>query len=1050
MSGKIILTHSSNWELLTDSALEEMQPAEDFNYSWIYLTKNYSRANHLGNKFLELNSGDAGVVPPIYSLERFFETIYEQLSVTEQFVSYTDQLFLIHHVLQQIPDRLKYFSLSAIPFSPSVISSLQSLINAFLMTSSTGSEKAEDPFGKELELIINEYQKRKQSLYLDEVDLLNLLVRNVNEEYLKRILPGVRKLLWEIDAPVYPLQLEAIETFGKSGWDIHFLLHYDDHPDFFKNMNNTYLQISEIADEVKKIEDPLKLTGALYRLNNQKPELNKDLTLTKYADRFSESEEIVKGIKKDLIDGGFSPHRIMVTAPNTSQYLSLLINAFTKHGIPFTVTQSLPLADLLPVQHLRLPLELLQENEELSTLKKLLRSPFYNYHSQLIGIPFEKILNSLRVQFDLSVICGQLQKSIEYDESIPSPRQDKHRTDDKKKLLEVLQHIEKDIEPLRDSFSADDFFDFFTAQFEKHNIVSRVLKWKENIPPKNIADILGAVRALINWLDVWRSMENKINRQNQFVALQSLELFRLVVSNAHFHTFEAQQYGVQIVPIQFVESIDADKLYILGLTDDKFPRPDLRIFGNPPERIAHLISHNQLYDDRRLFLKLIQMPEKEVHLSFPEREGESLNVPSTLMLELERLTGKGIFIPPPVEVYSKSDILERARIDRQRKDVEQGSLFSKEELTNFERQVNITALRSRLNQPFGIYEGDLSNEQTVTAYLSDLFETKELSASALEIYAKYPIQYFFRRVLYVEEPGQFEDWITPIEKGQMVHRTLYRFYSEFAEDQRSPDNLLKIAENEIGKFPFLPSILWNLQREAFLGSKAGDQKGLFPAFYDYESEQNKSSPLRPVYFEVPFGNITQRITSDLSSGSSQPFEIERDGERLKLRGIVDRVEMAEDGGIVIVDYKTGNAAPFKDIYEGKSFQLPFYLLAITALLKSKDAPVYPLAGCYYKIKDEAAIEKEILFTDKRGPGLDSKNTFPTSALGDGLTEMTLDDFLERSISHAIGYSQGIRKGKFHHHSDLKVCEMGGQTCPFEPLCRVNRSKLKRLQNLEAN
>jgi ATP-dependent helicase/nuclease subunit B len=1043
MNGKIILTHSSNWKLLTHSALKEIQPAEAFCYNRIYLAKNHIRANHLQNKFMEFHSEDIGVIPPIYSWGRFLEKIYEQTGNEKYLLGPTEQLFLVHYILLQLDDQVENFSLSGTPFSAPIVRSLLSVINALLMIKPfeiPSSQKTDDPFGKELELILNEYNRHKENIFLDEADLLNLLIDNLDEDYLKRIFPNVRKLFWEIDAPIYPLHLAVVEKMCTCGWDIHFLLHYADHPDSFKNMTSTYSQLREVTNEVKKIDDPIDLTRAMYRLHSDKLELNVDFSLTKYSDRVTESEEIVKRIKKDLVDGDLRAHRIIVTAPATSQYLSLLINALTKHGVPFTATRFPLLADLLPIQHLQLPLELLHENGELSTLKKLLKSPFYNYHDQLAGIRTEAILNSLRVQYDLDIICGQLGKSIEYDEKSFSARRTEFPINHKKSLLDVLQQIEKDIEPLRDSFSADNFFDFFTAQFERHSIVSRVIKWKDNIPHKSIADILGAIRSFINGLDVWRNMINKIASKSQFKALQSLDLFRLVIHNSQFQPFEPQQYGVQILPIQFIENIDVDRLYVLGLTDNNFPRPDTHLFANLPQSISHLFSQNQVYDDRRLFLKLLQVAKKEIHLSYPEREGEALNVASTLMLELERVTGKEILQPDPVPVYSKSDILYNATADRHRKD-----LFSREELAHFERQFNITVLRNQLEQPFGIYEGDLSKEQVITAYLADLFETKEFSASALEIYAKHPIKYFFRRVLYVDEPEVFEDWVTPIEKGNMVHRVLYRYYSETGEDQRNLENLLRIAEEEIEKFPFLPSMLWNLQRDAFLGSKRGDQKGLFPAFFEYESAQNELSPLRPVFFEVPFGKIAKRITSDLSPGFSEPFEIEGDGGRLQLRGIVDRVDMTSDGGIAIVDYKTGITAPFKDIYQGKSFQLPFYLLAMTTLLKSKHEAAYPLAGCYYKIKDEKAIEKEIVFTDKKGPALDSKNTFPTTQLGNGLTEITLDDFLQTSVSLAIKYSQGIREGIFHHHVDLKDCEVGGQNCPFEPLCRVNRTKLKHLQ-----
>lgn len=57
--------------------------------------------------------------------------------------------------------------------------------------------------------------------------------------------------------------------------------------------------------------------------------------------------------------------------------------------------------------------------------------------------------------------------------------------------------------------------------------------------------------------------------------------------------------------------------------------------------------------------------------------------------------------------------------------------------------------------------------------------------------------------------------------------------------------------------------------------------------------------------------------------------ITRAGDRLRLRGFIDRVDRREDGGIRIVDYKLGSPYSYtaRKFAEGKRLQLPLYALA---------------------------------------------------------------------------------------------------------------------------
>jgi ATP-dependent helicase/nuclease subunit B len=1060
MSGRINLTYSSNWNLLANSTWRDLQPADPIGYSWIYITPNHDRANYLKEKYIKSSSTKVQVTPGFYSWNQFIGKIYDNLPESKQLLNFSDQLFLIHQVLQNNRSKLNYFAPTDRPFSPQIIRSLQSLINAISMIKFSGTQDllgTNDPFYKEIELIIEEYQKCKENSFLDEIDLIDLIIKDFDEKRINLIFPGVKDFFWEADKPLYPLQIKFIERIKLLGWNIHFQMFYDDHPDFFKNMDGTFQQIKKIADSIQKIDDPIELTQSIYRLDqadNEKLKLDKKLALVKYPDRIKETEEVARGIKKVLIDTDINPNRIAITAPDISQYLPLIISSFLRHGVPFTVSNSLQLLHLLPIQHLQLLLEFLSENGELSILKKILKSPFYNYFENTKGIPFEEILNSLRAQFDFEIILNQLQKSIEYDKGISSENERiKKEVANKKVLLEVLKNIRTDIEPLTKTFSADDFFNFFISLFDQHDMVNKILKWRENLPQKNVADILGTIRTFITGLDIWRSLVTKISNEKIFNNSQTLNLFRLITNN-HFHkAYEPHEFGVQILPIQFAEFGSPEKLYVLGLTDSNFPRTNRHTFKNLPDPIDQFFSDNQLLEDRRLFLKLLQIPEKEICISYPEREGDTANVPSNLVLELERITKWEIIEPEPAAVFSKSDVFSKLEYNRESKSPSNGNFpfafFTETELTHFNRQLKITRLRNSLDIPFGIYEGDISSDKISVQFLKDLFESKEFSVSALDSYANSPIQYFFRKILYIDEPEVFEDWLTPIEKGKMVHRVLYRFYSENRKEQSSLENLLKIAEQEIQKFPFLPSILWDLQKEVFLG---GENKiGLFPAFFEYEAKQSQSTPLEPRNFEVPFGHFGKRIADKLSIGFEEPYEIRVDGDCLKLRGIVDRVEMTENGGIVIVDYKTGDYKSVKDIYNGKSLQLPLYLMAISSLLKKGNLTLYPLGACYYQIKDEKEIKKEILFSEPKFPEdtINSKIVFPTTKLGSGLEEITLDGFLERSRVFAVKYSNSIRQGKFMHHNNISDCKSwSSPVCPFEPLCRVNQSKLKQFNSQE--
>jgi hypothetical protein len=92
----------------------------------------------------------------------------------------------------------------------------------------------------------------------------------------------------------------------------------------------------------------------------------------------------------------------------------------------------------------------------------------------------------------------------------------------------------------------------------------------------------------------------------------------------------------------------------------------------------------------------------------------------------------------------------------------------------------------------------------------------------------------------------------------------------------------------------------------------------------------------------------RQVRSELRFGrhGSPPVEVPLgDGRTVRFAGAADRVDLTDDGALVVVDYKSGKAERFKGLREtdptkaGTKLQLPVYAHAARAALGRPDAPV---------------------------------------------------------------------------------------------------------------
>ena len=218
-----------------------------------------------------------------------------------------------------------------------------------------------------------------------------------------------------------------------------------------------------------------------------------------------------------------------------------------------------------------------------------------------------------------------------------------------------------------------------------------------------------------------------------------------------------------------------------------------------------------------------------------------------------------------------------------------------------------------------------------------------LSPTALETWATCPFRYLLARVLRVREVERPEatDRISPLERGSLVHAALAEFL-DTVNPRTSPDDgwsdeeralLLAIGERRCNQMEAEGltgrPLLWKLERRRIL-------RELY-WFLGCDEE------IRAAFGIIPVPDGRERAFG-FGAESGEPAMITlADGREVRFHGVVDRVDQAPDGSLVVVfDYKTGwrTDDPEAGLERGNKLQLPVYALAMGRLGPSAEVRAY--------------------------------------------------------------------------------------------------------------
>lgn len=356
------------------------------------------------------------------------------------------------------------------------------------------------------------------------------------------------------------------------------------------------------------------------------------------------------------------------------------------------------------------------------------------------------------------------------------------------------------------------------------------------------------------------------------------------------------QLGVMVASVLDGRGLSFQAVALLGLSEGEFPKSEredilLRERDRAALRERGLPLETRLHgDEATLFYQAATRARQKLLLTRPylAEDGQPWE-PSPFWQEMRRLNGD----PAP----------GRARLEDGLDPAEAASHVEwREAARDFDipMQNGIEALAARMKpRAEGKFEGE-------TFDLTERFGPDfGWSASKLESYGTCAFEFFVAYGLELEPREEPEEGYDARALGTMLHEILEKHLAGEAGADLHETALAVFAAGPT-KYGFRPTPLWEQQKAELLRRLDETVAKLAEA----------SQGWRPFKRELKFGMGEPSLVLETEAGP------------VRLHGYIDRVDISAEGGLRVMDYKTGGAAiTAAHLREGRRLQLPIYALA---------------------------------------------------------------------------------------------------------------------------
>ena len=723
------------------------------------------------------------------------------------------------------------------------------------------------------------------------------------------------------------------------------------------------------------------------------PEPREEVTLSWAPDAEEEVREAVRTILAHLSEHPVRPERIAVGYRSAAPYARLMKEQLTVAGLPFHVSGGRRLADSMPGRTLARLLELReQEFARSEVLAWLAAAPVLTSTGELVPVArWERISRSAGVSRGVEVWRSRLER---YASGVVDRfnRLDGDRLEEDELAFRRASYGRR----IGDSRALGAFVDELAETCERVAAASSWAVVAEALTAA-VTRFLGGPSVADRWVlndDAvrWRKVERSAY-DAVLAAVGRLALLDEVDAGAPSYetVLEAVRReldtalpggtiigrGIAVSPVRDLVGADLDLLVVVGMTEDSFP-PRIRehpVLGDDSRRVVGLpTTGDRRLAERRHYLGA-KASARRVVLSAPKADTRSQRAlqPSPWFMEAvtdlnggDPVTSREL---PSLErpwlvnhdsfeqaLRQSTSLVSSTELGLQLALQGKGDVLAEGDPRYARSQA---ALQSRTRGEFDEWTGhvdELPEEMRHEVYIG-------LSASSLQTYATCPRSFWLRRVLSVqdlEDPGE-DDVMDARTRGSLVHRVLERVMLDALQDEgppprpgREPDR--GWAAEEIARaHAFLEEESAALEAQGVTGrpllwqAHKARLRRQIARILQVDSRRRAERRTTPIALEAAFGRPDEHTGRDVPP---LVLQLPQSGE-VSLAGFIDRVDRAEDGAVIVTDYKTGKdfgydripavgAKPPKEsdiVDRGRKLQLVLYGLAARRDFGRGTAPV---------------------------------------------------------------------------------------------------------------
>ncbi|HUI64973.1 MAG TPA: PD-(D/E)XK nuclease family protein [Bacteroidota bacterium] len=1050
------------------------------------------RVRYLTREILRLSPGAVAPALPLHTLESLCRDLYGALDHRRPVIGGAVRTLMFDRAVRSVAPELRYFSSrggsAQIPRGTfdrliDVITRLKEsgIYQEFLEEELAASSDDERPKLTDVARIYGAYERELQAFGAEDLEGLyrSLAFRCAPETFARafgRLFPDVEMVsLAGFDEFSVP-ELQILKHLcGVPGVSVTMMFDYQaGNRELFGHLEENFHKLMELglresrgnrekaaaafffgrgAGSAATREAADHLARRLFQRGDpQKPQdLRSLVTVFASRSRVHEAETICKLIKRLIAD---HPDRdlsgICVALYNPAPYTDIMRDQFAKHQIPANVTDRFALARSSIVTAVLALLQICARGFRREDVLRAIGSPYFRIPTE--GRPFDagnlsSVALQIRATAGFKNWITQIGRAVQDAEQLVEQSLDegerRRAADDIRCLRKArsdLEALEALLGPFRDPMSAQEF------GRHVHLLLDRLHTLDCLVDPGLGGDLrekdLRAFNAFVETVDDVASTAEMLEGAGERSTLRAhLERLKAALSQERYNVRERFGEGVLVTSIEETRELPVEIMIVAGLVDGEFPSLyQSEVFLSAQRRAQREQRHR--WENRYLFYQAVTNWTEHLYLSYPLRDDENALVRSSFVDALLK-TAHAETWTRPEDVPFSTDVSSPEEFLRH---FASSGIPLPDHLPDRLRQEHLRLCdvadveRSRtIDHHRGEFEGKIGAALMPSdrEYLAS-FRDRVYSVSQLESYAECPFRFLSESIFRLREMPQFEEGLSPREKGAIVHSVLFEFFRSRRDRKLPPmrevsaedfeaayQELLTMAREKLRSLD-IPDVFWEIDRELMVG-REGEQEGLFRRFLEYE--RDRTDDLQPAFFEVSFGGTPgKRGSSDSVLSREEPLEL----GGAHVRGKIDRLDIGK-GYFAVIDYKTGARVPsLGDMQEGLSLQLPVYLQAAELLLReTARPPLVPAAAIYYQIGSKVKMNPALGSAEFDG------RAFPKGSRAKGILkdETALREIFSGSDAAVGRILDGVTSGNFPLTRPDLVQTMCTH-CPMKTICRI--------------